>query len=100
MFSKYKIETKTIGQTKYQDEIIYYNDLDGDGNSEKILSFISGQDHYCIQVFDHEGGIVDQWNFTHKLPGNNERLIVGDFDFDGQKEIFTLSQQQDSLFLY
>ena len=100
MFAKYKIETKTTGQTKYQDEIIYYSDLDGDGNSEKIKSFVSTQDHYCIQVFDYEGGIIDQWNFTHKLPGKNERLIAGDFDFDGQKEIFTLSQEQDSLFLY
>ncbi|MCD4696602.1 MAG: histidine kinase [Bacteroidales bacterium] len=100
LFLKYKVEVVNKGQTKHKDEIIYYSDLDGDGNSEKIKSFISGQDHYCIQVSDHEGGHIDQWNFTQKLPGYEERLIAGDYNRDGQKEIYTLSQKQDSLFLY
>ena len=100
MFSKYKVEQIKRGKTDNIDEIDYYYDLDGDGNSEKIESFISGQDHYCIQVFAPGGGIIDQWNFTHKLPGLGDRLIAGDYDGDGQKEIYTLSQQQDSLFLY
>ena len=100
MFSKYKMEQVEYGKTENIDEIYYYNDLDGDGNSEMIKSFISGQNHYCIQIFDNEGGLIDQWNFTQKLPGNCERLITGDYNGDGQKEIYNLSQKQDSLFLY
>ena len=98
IFSKYKIESVKQGKSKHSDEIVYYFDLDGDGNSEKICSFISNQDHFCIQVFGFDGGLIDQWNFTQKLPGFRERLIAGDYNGDGQKEIYTLSQKQDSLF--
>jgi len=51
-------------------------------------------------VLDQEGGLIDQWNFTKELPGLGERLICGDIDGDGLKEVFTLSQEKDSLFLY
>ena len=99
MFSKYDVKLIKEGKTKYQDEIIYYFDLDGDGNSDKILSFLAPQEFHCVQVFDHDGGVIDQWNLNGILPGKNRRLIVGNYNDDNISEIYTFSQSGDSVLL-
>jgi hypothetical protein len=100
MFSKYKIHKLREGTTRYQNQIILYDDLDADGNSDVIHSFIAQQGFHCIQVFDHEGGVIDQWNLDGILPGNDERLVAGDYDNDGIREVFVFCQTNDSIFLY
>ena len=100
LFSKYKIEIISRGKTQYSDELIYYNDLDSDGNSERISTFINTHKQYSLQVFDHLGGILDQWNLAGTIPHVVNRFIAGDYNNDGIKEIFTLCQYNDSIFLY
>lgn len=100
IFSKYKIEKVKQGNTQFQGEIINYSDLDADGNSDKIISFLSRQGFHCLQLYDHEGGLIDQWNLEGVLPGEKDRLITGDFDNDGLKDVFAFSQSNDSIFLY
>ena len=100
LFSKYKAKIIEKGETRELKEIIYYDDLNGDGNSEKICSFISSDNHHAIQVFDNDGGIIDQWNLKGHIAGFSDRVLFGDFNNDGQKEIFSFSEANDSIFLY
>ena len=99
LFSKYKATIIEKGETRYQKEIIYYDDLNGDGNSEIICSFISADNRHTIQVFDSKGGILDQWNFKGKIAGFSDRVFFGDYNNDGQKEIFCFNEASDSVFL-
>jgi len=100
LFSKYKATIIEEGEILNTTEIIYYNDLNGDGNCEKICSFISSDNCHAIQVFDKDGGIIDQWNLKGLVAGLEERVFFGDFNNDGQKEIFSFSEANDSIFLY
>lgn len=100
LFSKYKIEVITKGKTVNDNEIISYDDLDFDGNSERICTFSNTQKHFCFQVFDYQGGVIDQWNLNGIIPKIGKHFIASDYNEDGIKEIFTFCQSGDSIFLY
>ncbi|MCB0806889.1 MAG: hypothetical protein KDC05_13915, partial [Bacteroidales bacterium] len=60
---KYKVKLLENGTVFHPNQINYFQDLDFDGYSEKITSFTNGENVHCIQVFNHDGGCIDQWNF-------------------------------------
>jgi len=99
LFSKFKIVTVEKGKTNFPKEIIIYHDLDGDGNSEKIISYISSENRHAIQIYNPEGGIIDQWNLKGLIAGEGSRVGFGDFDHDGLKEVICFSATGDSIFL-
>jgi hypothetical protein len=100
MFSRYRVEVAGEGRARYVDEQEAFADIDGDGNSDRIASFTAPQGFHCIQVFDHEGGVIDQWNFNGIVPGSKDRMLAGDYDGDGEQEVFAFCQDNDTLYLY
>src|SRR5512145_1173146 len=58
---KYRISLKDQGNY-LSDQIIWYNDLDGDGNSEKIALFHNSLGNAGLTVSNSKG-VLDQWNF-------------------------------------
>jgi len=99
LFSKYKIRILGTGKTTETKKIIVYNDLNGDGNSEEIHSFISSQKQHALQIYDPDGGIIDQWNLKGTIAGFGERMAFGDYNHDGLKEVFCFSRTNDSILL-
>ncbi|MBN1145143.1 MAG: hypothetical protein JXA72_12010 [Bacteroidales bacterium] len=89
---KYRISLKDQGDY-LSDQITWYNDLDSDGNSEKIALFHNSMGNAGLTVSNSKG-VLDQWNFrgSYQFTQSNGRLIIGDRDGDGQKEIrFTIT---------
>lgn len=100
IFSKYQIELVESGTIDNKNDLrIYSYDMDGDGFSEKILSFEHNGNH-SLQLITYDGGIIEQWNTDGIIAGKGERLTVGDYDEDGYNEIYTYYQRGDSVFHY
>ena len=79
MFSKYKIEqVKKVpleGQIRMKTHLY---DIDKDGYSEMINSLLDQDGFLAIQIFQEDGGLVDQWNVEGTLlDEKGERLIFG-----------------------
>ncbi|MCF8234076.1 MAG: histidine kinase [Bacteroidales bacterium] len=102
IFSKYKIvvvEQQKLPNPTALDNRVYFEDLNNDGNCEKILSFVSKDQLHSIQVYTKDGGIIGQWNFTGKPPGDESRLGFFDADQNGLKEIYAFARYEDTIML-
>jgi len=78
---------------------IDYFDLNGNGVSEMITSYMYNPDIASI-IINNSKGIVDQWNFTGRFVEYQNRFIAGDSDQNGFFEIYTFILRVDSLWLY
>ncbi|MBT3208386.1 MAG: histidine kinase [Bacteroidetes bacterium] len=99
IFSKYEI--KPIAQRKLKNiganQIVYLHDLDNDGISEEIYSYLS-EDEHTIMVCK-AGGTIDQWNFDGGII-YGERLAFADINNDGKDEIFLFTRTGDFVNLH
>jgi hypothetical protein len=78
---------------------IFYDDLNGDGTSEKITAFDQAS---STGIFiNGEEGVLDQWNFRGSLDFSLKKclFIAGDRDDNGFKEIYVFTLSGDSIFL-
>ncbi len=101
IFSKYKIElvekTPLDGQNQLR---INLYDIDNDGYSEMINSLLDRDGFLAIQIFQEDGGLVDQWNMDGTLlDEKGERLIFGDYDRDSLPEVYVFHRLNDTVFL-
>lgn len=96
--SKYKI---SIYQTyKIETELQAFDDLSGDGISDKITFRLDTAGFYSVIVYQNPSGLMNQWNFEGKLlTRSNDYLITGDFDNNNQKELYIFSLRHDSILL-
>jgi hypothetical protein len=96
---RYRIGLKDQGD-HLSDQIIWYNDLDNDGNSEKIALFHNSLATAGLTVSNSKG-VLDQWNFRggYHFTQSNGNLIIGDRDGDGLKEIYVFTLAGDSILL-
>jgi signal transduction histidine kinase len=98
--SRYLLETLA---TEYMNNrtFYFYEDLTGDGYSEKIKLEETFNANSMV-IYDHRGRIFSQWNlhghfgFAH----NYCLFIAGDYDGDGQKEMYVFSLSNDSIYLH
>ena len=87
---------------KYNHTIVY-NDFDGDDISE---TFNIGNNkeikQHFIFVKNYSNDFIDQLNFFESVDFSIDResILFEDYDGDGLDEVFTLTQAEDSLFLY
>jgi len=84
-----------------ENQFLWYDDLTGDGYSEKIVILDYG--HYlAISVYNHDNVIYNQWNFRGNMRflTMNQPLITGDFNNDGLKELYVFTISNDSIFLH
>ena len=98
LFEKYMIIPTSNSILANVDSYVYYNDLDNDGKSEKIRRYIDNKGMNAMNVYSHEGSIVDQFNFGRETELGS-RLFAFDRNENGFKEVFTLSHSNDSIFL-
>jgi len=78
------------------DGYIDYYDLNGDGNSERIV-YNQNPELSNFLVYD-DYKIIDQWTFKGLM--NLSRDLYGDFDHDGLSEIGVFSYVNDSIFFH
>jgi len=91
MISKSNVESSCL---------VYYFDLNNDGKSEKI-NYFKYQDNSQpnLYLYDHQDAFIALWVYNDK-PVRDAKLLFNDFNNDLKTEIFSLHQNNDSLFLY
>lgn len=96
-FTKYKIEL--VNEELFRrDHMVYFEDLNNDNNSEKIICYNNILDNAGFEIHNPKGELIDQWNFPGKH-SNYNKLWFFDANNNGFKEIYLFTQIRDSLFL-
>ncbi len=98
---KYKLQQKDylISSTS---RLICYDDLDGNGYSDRILAsdYAGSNGVASVLVRCHPFISFNEWDVQGKFPPNSALfLTTGDFDNNGLKEVYFFSCRNDSLFL-
>ena len=78
---------------------IFYDDLENDGYSEKIMAFDDFNSSGL--TISNDNVIIDQWNFRGTFGYSIKRdiFITGDRDGDNKKEIYIFTLSKDSIYL-
>ena len=98
-FSKYNIEYVSNDLSGDLNNLIYYEDLNGDNISEKIVSQLEGLNKASFLLYKSNGDLVNQYNFDKPFAGKFKYLWFQDADGNGLNEIYFITQSSDSLFL-
>lgn len=98
-FSKYKVELVKQEQTTNAQSVIYYNDLNADNKSEKIIAQTNTLGNASFLLYKSNGDFIDQYNVTGKFPYLHKDLWFVDANKNGLKEVYLVSQIRDSVFL-
>ena len=99
-FTKYKIELKTQEIIPRSNTRIYFQDLNNDNKSEKILARQNSLGYASFEIFKANGDHNDQWNFPSVYPELYSGTIwFLDINKNGYKEIYLVTQKSDSIFL-
>jgi len=100
LFSKY--ESGLIAK-KYSDDDFstryFFHDFDLDGNSETVRQGHNGGSrvpYFCINY--NNDRVLDQWNFSGEWI-ITASVIFGDYNNNGQQEIYGFTWENDSVFL-
>ncbi len=97
-FNKYILELlrTDIVPTGYH---IFYDDLDNDNISERIVAF--DEANSSGMAISNRDGIIDQWNFKGSFDFSLPKclFITGDRDNNGKKEIYAFTLESDSVLL-
>lgn len=97
-FTKYKVELVNQKLVN-RDCRIYFEDLNNDNISEKIVSYYNSLGNAAFEIHSSNGELLDQWNFSKKYSSPNKYLYFFDANNNGFKEIYLITQKRDSLFL-
>ena len=92
---KYTAKTELI-ESFDQAHQIQFNDLDGDGNSEKIVLLDNQKGNGGLK--NYNPAFVGQFNSNNELIPE-KGFSTGDYDDDGIKEVYFLGIRNDSIFL-
>ena len=99
-FSKYKVELKEQAAVQRMDSHVYFQDLNNDNISEKIIAYKNTIGEAGFEIHKANGDFVEQWNLLSYSPVNNPNVLwFHDIDYNGFKEIYTITQKEDSIFL-
>ncbi len=97
IFKKYKgnIESVEVSEQGKMSKT-YYIDLDKDGFSEKIKICIWQNNSTSIEVYAHNGSIIDQFNIDGFYHYQFD-LLHGDYNNNGKEEIYFFTRTDDTL---
>ncbi|MGZ0016894.1 sensor histidine kinase [Yeosuana sp. AK3] len=98
-FSKYKVEMVSKDWSNGINNLIYYEDLNGDQQSEQIIAQTEDFGNASFLLYKSNGDLIDQYNFKKPFAGKHKYLWFQDADGDGFNEIYFVTQSKDSLFL-
>lgn len=79
-------------------QIVYYNDLDNDGKSEKIIGGYAHSLH-DFKIYNNDEGIIDQINPPPPPNILNYHLFFGDYNNDGLNEMYYFIIKGDSILI-
>jgi len=92
-----KNNLKKVKTEFHLNERVYYEDLTGDGCEERIVT----KNHFgknSVILYDSNGKFVGEGGLENNFL-SIDVLFYNDYDNDGKKEIYTLTQKNDSIFL-
>jgi len=100
-FNRQKIEliSVTRADKAFKNTRQYYVDLDGDDYSEEISHFSNTINRCAIKISTKNNEILRQWNFNGQHVNQAGRILITDYDNNGIKEVFTIYNRADSVFL-
>jgi two-component sensor histidine kinase len=99
MHQRYKLVLKS--STQVQEGYFHsYRDLDGDGNSERIIAI--DEDNASGITISRDNRVLNQWNVkgSFSFSNRNTLYIPADCNNDGVKEIYLFSLAGDSVLLH
>jgi len=99
MHQRYRLDLKSSTRV-YEGYYHSYCDLDGDGNSEKIIAF--DEENSSGITISKENRVLNQWNVrgNFNFSSRNTIYIPADCNADGVKEIYLFSIAGDSVLLH
>lgn len=100
LFPKYRAELVESGFIDKAGGFEYYEDLDHDGFSEKIVLFNNVQNEVSIKIMEADGSIGEQYYFRGQILKDHTACSFSDFDSTGITRIFLFSLSHDSLLLH
>jgi hypothetical protein len=81
-------------------DYVYYDDLNGDGISERLAIYYNMAGNLAVSISDlRTQGTINQFNLPGELPELGATLDLYDIDANGIKDIFICTEKNDSLFL-
>lgn len=97
-----KYTTENISTQNLIDDAFYqYEDLDGDGNSEKISAFHNSIGSAAVTIRRNEAAITQiNLHGTFNFGKKKGRIMFGDRDSDGWKEIYIFTLAHDTVLLH
>lgn len=94
----YPYQFKVLESTPDTGVIRTYHDFNNDGFSESLESYRNVEvDRYYVHIKNWGGGIIDQTNYWEYFEPNT--MMFADVTGDGYDEVFTFTQDKDSLFM-
>jgi hypothetical protein len=97
-FTKHQV-THLTSQFYDRHNTTYFEDLNGDLKSEKILYYENVLGKASFEIHDADGYLIDQWNFTSSHASKNWELWFFDANNNGFKEIYMITKRNDSVLL-
>lgn len=77
---------------------VFFNDIDGDGKSEKFVLMIGEFGNASYILYNGDGALVDRFNLTTKFSLYRNAWFQ-DANKNGTKEFYILTKSNDSIFL-
>ena len=100
IFTRYRGEIIQSGLVNKKDGFEYYADLNGDGNSKRIVLFNNSEGKASIKILDQNDFIIDHIYFSGEIIPNSTSLVTGVFDSTGNTGIFLMTLRNDSVLLH
>jgi hypothetical protein len=95
---KYTVRQASMITDFYESRLVF-SDLDHDGISERITTFLNNQSGNAgIAIFIGKRP-VGQWNFRGIYQVQQPRTMIGDYNGNGRDEIYVFTQVNDSIML-
>jgi len=99
VFNKYRLELDGIQRKAGSDGFSCFEDMQGDGVSERIESFRALPNILSFQIFEKGNKLFDQFNFPFQFNPRLAKIFCTDYDRDGLKEVYGFTVKSDSIFL-
>jgi hypothetical protein len=98
-FNRFSLEIESDNLV-HQGQYFFFDDLDGDGISEKI--HVANQENTAAIAIRKNNEIIEQWNFkgTFDFLPKYTLFINGDRDDNGSKEVYVFTLNGDSILLH
>lgn len=98
-FPKYIAKPDESGFIEKDGSLEYYEDIDHDGNSEKIILFANTRNQASIKIVEWNGAIREQYYLKGEMIAQNYAIFFGTSVPEEADRLFVYSRSGDSLFL-